>query len=151
MHRSLGPQGVWGRPWSPSELGGLLQEDLVRLTTVGPGTPQPLRGPGPQLQLKGVKAQALPQVMQLHCWLLHSPHRWLLGARVPPGVPSPPGCPAQGTGSHQHCQACHDGCPHQDVSMAEEETHPCKKRAMASSCLPQWPPLCSKSLTSHTP
>lgn len=144
-----GHRGLGGALGLPSELGGLLQKDPVCLARVGPSTPQPLRGPGPQLQLEGVELQALPQVMQLHHWLLHSPHRWLLRAQVPPGAPSPPGCPTQGTSSHQHCQDTHDGCPHQDVSVVEKEADPCKRRAMASSCFaPVAPTVLTKSPTS---
>lgn len=43
----------------PSELGALPHKDPLYLAGVGPSPPQPLRGPGPQLQLEGVEAQAL--------------------------------------------------------------------------------------------
>lgn len=129
------------RPGAPSEWGRLLWELLSCLARGGTDIPEPLGGPGPQLQLEGVELQALPQAVQLQGWLLHSPHRCLLGPWAPPGGPSPQGGDTEATEGHQQHQAGHQGCPHQHVSVAEEGADPCKRKATGSSQCP----LCSQS------
>lgn len=126
------------RPGTPSKLGKLLWADLPCLAMGGTDTPEPLRGPGPQLQLEGVELQALPQAVQLHGRLLHRPHRLLLLLKAwapPAGGPPAHHSDTQDTEGHQQHQAGQEGRPHQQVGVPEEGADPCKRKTRITTVL----------------